>query len=462
MVASIGKIASPAQGASYYERDGYYAKDDPEHREASRWAGKGAESLGLAGPVDPDTFRQVLEGKVPDGPRLGKRGKDGEIHHRPGRDVTLSAPKSVSLLALVGGDERVTQAHDKAVGNTLAWIEEHAVRTRVQDKATRAMVQAGGRSYAPGDTVIFNRPYKTLGVGRGDERTVARLDHNRHTVVLQDAQGRETPWQPARIAAAKGGVEVYRSEGLVLRAGDRVRWTRNDPGAGLVNGETATVERVEVDSVRFRLEDGSTATLVGGDPRLRHLDRAWAATVHAFQGRTVDRIIAALPTGNPQLTDQRAFYVAVSRARDRAEPVTDDAWKLADQLERATGERVTALEGVAKRAAHERVFGAEPPRDRDGLAVARAREGIDRDAEAGRESRLNNGHGRRAGRGTDRERTEKTREQGSGHGQMPRSAGASGRGFHREDGPPGEPERDAGRDQTEEHKPKSVDMDLGL
>ncbi len=24
----------------------------------------------------------------------GKRGKDGEIHHRPGRDVTMSAPKS--------------------------------------------------------------------------------------------------------------------------------------------------------------------------------------------------------------------------------------------------------------------------------------------------------------------------------------------------------------------------------
>ena len=35
MVASIGKVASPPQGASYYERDGYYTKDDPAHREAS-------------------------------------------------------------------------------------------------------------------------------------------------------------------------------------------------------------------------------------------------------------------------------------------------------------------------------------------------------------------------------------------------------------------------------------------
>ena len=145
MVASIGVVASPAQGATYYEKDGYYAKDDPAHREASRWAGKGAEALGLSGPVDPDTFRQILEGKVPDGPQLGRRGQDGEIQHRPGRDVTLSAPKSISLLAMVGNDERIVDTHDQAVGNTLAWIEEHAVRTRVQDKATRAMVHADGQ-----------------------------------------------------------------------------------------------------------------------------------------------------------------------------------------------------------------------------------------------------------------------------------------------------------------------------
>ena len=85
MVASIGAVASPSQGASYYERDGYYARDDPEHRAASAWAGQGAAELGLEGPVDPDIFKAVLEGAVPDG--SGRRlGKDGEIHHRPGRD----------------------------------------------------------------------------------------------------------------------------------------------------------------------------------------------------------------------------------------------------------------------------------------------------------------------------------------------------------------------------------------
>ena len=52
---------------------------------------------------------------MPNGPRLGRRGRDGEITHRPGRDVTLSAPKSVSLMAMVGGDERIVEAYDRVL-----------------------------------------------------------------------------------------------------------------------------------------------------------------------------------------------------------------------------------------------------------------------------------------------------------------------------------------------------------
>ena len=88
---SIGALSSAAQGASYYERDGYYAKDDPEHRDASAWAGKGAEELGLKGPVDADTFRAVLEGKVPDGSDTGSVGAA-----RTGRSTTVPAATSPS------------------------------------------------------------------------------------------------------------------------------------------------------------------------------------------------------------------------------------------------------------------------------------------------------------------------------------------------------------------------------
>ena len=145
MVASIGAVAAPSQGASYYERDGYYARDDPEHRASTAWAGRRAGELGLEGPVDPEVFQAVLEGRVPDGleRRLGRIGKDGEIQHRPGRDLTFSAPKSVSLAAFVGGDARVVDAHDRAVARTLAWFEKNVAETRMKDPETGRMVRTG-------------------------------------------------------------------------------------------------------------------------------------------------------------------------------------------------------------------------------------------------------------------------------------------------------------------------------
>ncbi len=124
MVASVGKIASPSQGVGYYEKDGYYANEDMAHREASLWVGEGADALGLSGEVEPERFRSVLEGEIPGGRRLGRKERDGSITHRPGLDVTLSAPKSVSILAMVGDDPRLVEAHDRAVRSTLGWVEK--------------------------------------------------------------------------------------------------------------------------------------------------------------------------------------------------------------------------------------------------------------------------------------------------------------------------------------------------
>ena len=221
MVASIGAIVSPSQGATYFEHDGYYAKDDPAHREASAWAGKGAAELGLSGPVDPDAFKAVLEGKVPDGPHLGKRDKDGNIHHRPGRDITLSAPKSVSLLALMGGDKRIVTAHGRAVGRTLAWIEANAVQTRVQDRGTGAMVRAGDQKMV---AATFRHD------------TSRNLDPQLHThcVIANMVQGEDGKWRTMvndglyRDKMAIGA--IYRAElaqGLV-RLGYEIEKTHAD------------------------------------------------------------------------------------------------------------------------------------------------------------------------------------------------------------------------------------------
>ena len=194
-------------------------------------------------------------------------------------------------------------------------------------------------NYGVGDVVAFHRPYKRIGVEKGDERRVAGIDHKARAVLLDDGKGGKVAWKPGEIGGRRGGSEVYRTEEIELRAGDRIRWTRNDAGLGLVNSRTAEVLRVVNGRVTFRLEDGKTLELGRGDPQLRHLDHAWASTVHAFQGRTVDNVIAAMEARHPHLTTQKSFYVEISRARDRAELVTDDAAELRAQLQAVTGER---------------------------------------------------------------------------------------------------------------------------
>ena len=304
-------------------------------------------------------------------------------------------------------------------------------------------------SYNVGDTVIFNRPYKRLGVEKGDERTVAGIDRRWGTVHLEDAKGNPKPWGPGRIAGAKGGVEVYRSEAMELRRGDRVRFTRNDPASGLTNGETATVESVERGVVVFRLDDGKTARLGDGDAQLRHIDRAFAATVHAFQGRTVDRILAAMPAENPNLVNQRAFYVAISRARDAAQLVTDDAHKLADRLERATGERLAALDATAKQAAWETVFGREAGRERDGDHVTRAPDAMDRGHEIDRDGQREHEREGDSGRGLGRQaRGERGREHRTGReAGKDRDGKSVGRSARRERGGQDSVGKDRGPDR---------------
>ena len=216
-------------------------------------------------------------------------------------------------------------------------------------------------NYSPGDVVAFERPYKRLGVEKGDELRVAGVDHVNDAVILEGKDGREVHWEPGRLAARTGGVEVYRVEHMELRQGDKVRWTRNDPDLWLMNSQAAEVMSVRDKRVTFRIEDGRILDMTSADSQLRHVDRAWASTVHAFQGRTVDTVIAAMEANHPALTNQKTLYVEISRARDRAELVTDDARALRERLEAATGERIAALEAIG--AGKEESIGVEKSKE---------------------------------------------------------------------------------------------------
>lgn len=131
MVASVSALTSSAQAASYYEADDYYSEGGLS---PSEWQGAGAEALGLSGEIDRDEFRDLLDGRIGD-QQLGSY-RDGQLEHRPGWDVTLSAPKSVSIMAEVAGDRRLIAAHGQAVRTAMAHVEKHMAATRIRDGGT--------------------------------------------------------------------------------------------------------------------------------------------------------------------------------------------------------------------------------------------------------------------------------------------------------------------------------------
>jgi conjugative relaxase-like TrwC/TraI family protein len=90
---------------------------------ASRWHGRGAEQLGLSGRVKADDFSHLLEGHDPSDEHVLVPHREGLSERRAGWDVTISLHKSVSLAALVGGDKRLLEAHDRSVDKALAELE---------------------------------------------------------------------------------------------------------------------------------------------------------------------------------------------------------------------------------------------------------------------------------------------------------------------------------------------------
>lgn len=175
------KVLSSAKDAAHYfiEQDNYYVKGSQEALNASAWLGKGAEQLGLSGTVDPDIFTRLLEGQLPNGVQVGKL-VDGEVKHRPGFDLTFSAPKSVSILAEVGGDTRIYAAHDKATRDTLAQIERYC---------------AQARKFEAGQTTFENTENIVAASFRHD--TSRELDPQLHThcVVMNVTQRKDGQWR---------------------------------------------------------------------------------------------------------------------------------------------------------------------------------------------------------------------------------------------------------------------------
>ena len=139
-MVTISKPLSAGQAQAYHANEftsaeqNYYTQGNQIRGE---WQGRLAESWNLRGEVSEEAFSRLAAGQHPEtGEQLVRyqqareyTNEAGEVvktmEHRAGWDATFSAPKSVSLTALVGGDERVREAHREAVRTALDEMERY-------------------------------------------------------------------------------------------------------------------------------------------------------------------------------------------------------------------------------------------------------------------------------------------------------------------------------------------------
>lgn len=191
---------------SYYKVADYYLGGEKagNDKEVAQWFGSGAQRLGLDGVAGREEFQHLLEGKLPNGGQLGAY-RDGQLEHRPSWDLTFSAPKSVSIMALIGGDGRLTAAHDDAVRAALRYVEANVAETRIRQYGEV-------RNEATGNLIFASL--------REEASRAADPQLHTHNVVINATQSADGQWRSLDgyqfFQAQREVGQIYRNE-LAIR-----------------------------------------------------------------------------------------------------------------------------------------------------------------------------------------------------------------------------------------------------
>ncbi len=250
---TISKPLSASQVRTYHEREfaserqNYWSRDQQGH---SEWQGKLAEQWGLKGAVGNEHFARLTEGQHPHTEEQlvrhqvsktyeGKFGKEvTSVEHRAGWDATFSAPKSVSLTALVGGDGRVREAHRESVRVALSELERY----------TQARI---GNVHAPETTGKFIAATFEHDTARPVDGYAAPQLHT-HAVIFNVTErdnGQTRALQPQELfASQRYATSVYRSELSMRLQGLGYELERGKHGQPEIKGYTR--EYLEASSPR--------------------------------------------------------------------------------------------------------------------------------------------------------------------------------------------------------------------
>ncbi len=363
---TISKPLSASQARMYHAKEfasqqqNYWSRDQQGR---SEWKGRLSEEWKLAGSVAAEHFARLTEGRHPYTQEQlvrhqvsrtyeGKNGKQiTSVEHRAGWDATFSAPKSVSITALVGGDNRVRQAHRESVRAALAELEQY----------TQARI---GNVHAPETTGKFVAATFEHDTARPVDGYAAPQLHT-HAVIFNVTErdnGQTRALQPHEIFVSQRYVTtVYRSE-LALRL-EKLGYEleRGKHGQPEIRGytreylEASSPRREQIkDHLREQGIDGAAAAQIAAhhtrdskellsqeEVLRRHKELA------AGYGNQADRVVAQArthgqyQTREPEMQAQRAVTWARDHVFERS-AVQDRRAILESALARGMGETTYA------------------------------------------------------------------------------------------------------------------------
>lgn len=229
-------------------------------------------------------------------------------------------------------------------------VEGPGLRQTVLDRVT--ITREGARQmkgYRTGRVVLFRTNLPSQGISLGDRGVVQGTTEG--AVLLAMADGSRRRFEPGRLPRnlAQDAVTIYEPKSLHLYPGDRIRWTDNDRDRGLLNGDLATIQQIDMRGITVRTHDGQKVQLTARDQMREKLDLAYAVNVHIAQGMTAKRGIVLMSEREKPLNTARAFLVAVTRIAERATLVVDHVAALERDIQRRTGDKSSALETAGKK-----------------------------------------------------------------------------------------------------------------
>ena len=184
----------------------------------SEWLGKGAQSQGLTGEVKKEDLERLMDGHFVDvtGERELGRRRDGVRVHRAGFDFTNSAPKSVSIEAVVFGNQDVLEAH------------RIANRAAMESLEKTFMSRINSRHVRTGNATIAS--FEHVQSREGDPQLHT---HNFAANITFSKEGRAYSVEyRAALRAQKSATEVYRNtleRELFRRGFDTYRGDKGEP-----------------------------------------------------------------------------------------------------------------------------------------------------------------------------------------------------------------------------------------